>query len=126
MKKISAVIEECAKEHNTQKADIITMLTTQTLPQSQDLKCTVTCYLEKSEYLKNGQLDWMKAKENNKFKYADEESIKKADGVADICSKQVNISGLEKCDIGNAVLKCLYEESDKVQLAHPDFLAKSS
>ncbi|KAE8573014.1 uncharacterized protein [Halyomorpha halys] len=118
--KVITSVTACAKEYNVELKDIIEIMKQSKLPETKEQKCVVGCFFEKMDYVTDHKVDWEKVKALNPQKYDTPELVEKINQVTDTCSKVVTEKSTDICELGVPAVKCLKEESEKVQLPKPE------
>uniref|UniRef100_A0AAT9TZF0 Odorant-binding protein 16 n=1 Tax=Eocanthecona furcellata TaxID=696902 RepID=A0AAT9TZF0_9HEMI len=122
--KVIQAVAACVKEHNANIVEVIQVIHAEKIPTNKAQKCVAGCFFNKMGYVTDSKVDWAKVKALNPKKYDTKELVAKADKVVDACSKVVNEKKTDVCELGMAPMKCLLEESKKIQLPKPEITFK--
>nr|AHF71049.1 odorant-binding protein 19 [Lygus lineolaris] len=101
-----AAKDKCAKEHNIKESEIQEFVKKHKLPETEDGKCMIACYMEEMKLITDGKVNVDEWKKSNKEKWDEEAHVAMADEIVDKCNEQVSPDGLAKCEYGFKLTEC--------------------
>nr|ADD84665.1 odorant-binding protein 1 [Apolygus lucorum]AFJ54050.1 odorant binding protein 9 [Apolygus lucorum] len=116
-----AAKDACLKKHpSIKESDVQEFLKKHKLPETDDGKCMIACYMEEMNLMADGKINVEEAKKTNSDKYDGEPDNKElADKLIDHCSSQVSPDGMSKCEYAYQISKCGLEYGMKNGLTPP-------